>query len=177
MYNVLFGRNPMAPVLLRMLDLTSEMTGRFRDAWVEEDGEHIVVYTRNGGGNRDCWELDGCKNETDAEGRTVTVHDPACMTTINGKLQKHPLYVSDKDDDFDCTYASFTFRVPEQYREEVKQLQAAQAPDTGKPLLDRTEQVMADIKSMTPEQIRKEFPQISAIVDKISEESKEGTPK
>jgi hypothetical protein len=68
MYGMLFGQNPQADVILATLGLTRDSVGRFRDAYVA-DGQ-IVVYTRNGGGNRECWHADepeygeaGCRNE------------------------------------------------------------------------------------------------------------------
>ncbi len=57
-YNMVFGETPMADVLLAILGLDRSKVGRFRDAWVETDGDDVViaVYTRNGGGNREeCW--------------------------------------------------------------------------------------------------------------------------
>ena len=56
MYGVLFGKNPMSKVLLSMLDLDESKVGRFRDCFIS-DGM-IAVYTRNGGGNRECWHED-----------------------------------------------------------------------------------------------------------------------
>ena len=52
-YNMLFGQNPASDVLLATLGLTRGSVGRFRDCYVK-DGR-ICVYTRNGGGNRECW--------------------------------------------------------------------------------------------------------------------------
>jgi hypothetical protein len=67
--------------------------GRYRDAWIEQQGDApplLVIYTRNGGGNRD---------------------DQAGPISA---MQAHPLYVRDEDDSFDSTYATFWFEVPEQ---------------------------------------------------------------
>lgn len=52
MYGLMFGQNPAAAVILATLKLTRSDVGRFRDAFVA-DGQ-IAVYTRNGGGNREC---------------------------------------------------------------------------------------------------------------------------
>jgi hypothetical protein len=85
LYNLLFGRNPLAPFYLAILDLTPDDVGRFRDCFLQKTDEgdvRIVVYTRNGGGNRDDY------------------------AQITSDLQAHPEYVTDFDDDFDCTYAS-----------------------------------------------------------------------
>lgn len=53
LYNLVFGVNPMADIILATLGLTREDVGRFRDAFVA-DGK-IAIYTRNGGANRECW--------------------------------------------------------------------------------------------------------------------------
>jgi hypothetical protein len=60
---------------------------RLRDAWVELVDDVIVLafYARIGGGNRD---------------------DYASAITA---LQAHPNYMSDRDDQFDSTYATFRF--------------------------------------------------------------------
>jgi hypothetical protein len=103
MYAMLFGRNPLAQVYLAMLGLSPDDVGRFRDCFLQkEDGEEprIVVYTRNGGGNRD-----------DYAGTTES-------------LQAHPEYVTDFDDDFDCTYASYVFKVPETFKEHIEKILA-----------------------------------------------------
>lgn len=131
LYNVLFGRNPYAREILAAIDLTPELVGRFRDVTVH-NGE-IAVYTRNGGGNRECintncWyasSRDQCdnvfcmthhnnprENQKDWDG---DCGDPDCYAcTINHRLPKHKLYLRDKDDDFDFTYATIYFRIPEE---------------------------------------------------------------
>lgn len=44
LYNMMFGSNPAADVILATLGLTKADTGRFRDCFIA-DGE-IAVYTR-----------------------------------------------------------------------------------------------------------------------------------
>jgi hypothetical protein len=93
-------------VLLTVLDCP--VVTRFRDAWVEKsaDGPVIAIYTRQGGGNRAC----NCEEF----GR---VHVPEqCYAACNEALAAHPLYIRDADDEFDGTYATFYFRVPQEYR-------------------------------------------------------------
>lgn len=99
MYNMIFGQNALAPALLEILALTKADIGRFRDAFVSNG--QIAIYTRLGGGNRECYCKEGIE------------HD--CYTENIQLLQNHSLYVSDKDDDFDNTYATFWFRIPEEY--------------------------------------------------------------
>jgi hypothetical protein len=156
---MLFGQNPASTVILATLG--NPEVGRFRDAWVEkaEDGTvRIAVYTRNGGGNRECWcdATYGANHDSDRKAiveRTVSkkwaedngypivrdshtnqngdwvvaqVETAICETPgseacgcvgclIQYRLPKHPLYLSDQDDEFDCTYATVYFRLPDEY--------------------------------------------------------------
>lgn len=74
--------------------------GRHRGTYLERDedtGEPvIVVHTRNGGGNRECWQ-DDCDGQCTGCIQTDTI--PAL-----------PTYLRDQDDDGDCTYANNYFR-------------------------------------------------------------------
>lgn len=36
------------------------------------------------------------------------------------QIPKHPNYLKDKDDSFDCTYASVYYSVPEEYKDECR---------------------------------------------------------
>ncbi|OCI32840.1 hypothetical protein [Oerskovia enterophila] len=58
------------------------------------------VHTRNGGGNRECWD-----DDHDEDG-----HD--CLVTTIDALTSHPAHLHDVDDSFDQTYATFLFSVP-----------------------------------------------------------------
>jgi hypothetical protein len=111
MYGMVFGgENPTARALLKILEITN--VGRFRDGWVErgEDGEPVIaIYTRNGGGNRDCF----CDDyEPDSHPR-----GGVCLAYVIAQLGKHPLYLRDADDKFDQTYATFYFRCPEGFED------------------------------------------------------------
>lgn len=107
MYALTHGQNPLGPDLLFVIGLTVDDVGRYRDAYVSEG--KIAVYTRNGGGNRECWEeeADDC-------------HCTGCIATRH--LPAHPLYSSDRDDDFDETYATFYFNIPDDWRERLAAL-------------------------------------------------------
>lgn len=92
LYNMLLGANQLSPVLLEILDMGPNgeySNGRFRDIELVEDGAQIMLYTRDGGGNRD----------------------------FAPDWSKHPNYLYDEDDDFDCTYCYIYFSVPEEYKE------------------------------------------------------------
>jgi hypothetical protein len=85
--------------------LGNPVVARYRDSWAEkgEDGEPVIaIYTRQGGGNRECY-CEELKRE----------HVPGqCYAACNEALAAHPLYLRDADDDFDATYATFWFRCP-----------------------------------------------------------------
>lgn len=170
---MLFGKNQQSEVILACLGLTEGDCGRFRDCYVDDD--QIVIHTRNGGGNRECWHSEspecgseGCKHHTrevevnervEATEEEIKVNGwkacnvfigskrlaetgkrvmeteyiceqpdsehcacPGCV--INYRLPKHPCYLYDEDDDYDCTYADIFFKFPEEYAEELKAIAA-----------------------------------------------------
>lgn len=101
LYNLLFGRNPLAGVLMGVLDLTPGDVGRFRDCFLakgETGALEIHIFTRNGGGNRDDYE------------------------DVTETLRAHANYLRDWDDDFDCTYATYAFAVPDAFADAVMTL-------------------------------------------------------
>jgi hypothetical protein len=97
MYNMVFGENmAKSELLFSLLNKTAGDFGRYRDIYVTED--HIVVHTRNGGGNREDYE------------------------DVFEEMAEHPLYAYDEDDDFDRTYANIYFNHPEEYSELLKEM-------------------------------------------------------
>lgn len=91
LYNVLYGFNPACFYLLPMLGRKQDDYPRFRDCFLSDDGQRIVIYTRVGGPNRGC--------EYGEE-----------------KLYKDPNYVKSYDDDFDNTYGYYEFNVPQKWK-------------------------------------------------------------
>lgn len=67
---------------------------RFRDIYVSSNNPIVNVITRTGGGNREYYENDAC---TDV-----------------------PTYISDKDMDYDSTYAKFKYKILPKYVDEWK---------------------------------------------------------
>lgn len=120
LYNMLFGQNPYSKILLAILNLDEAACGRFRDCYPSEDGTQIHVYTRNGGGNREQYQ-----------------------DTID-ELSKHPMYVTDFDDDYDCTYATITFRVPDEAKDLVAKI--ADQTDTTPPM-EKFSKLIADMEA------------------------------
>lgn len=103
MYDLVFpdtGRAGRAGLLIALLNEALINLGRFRDAWVEPDRDGqpvIVIYTRNGGGNREC--------DDDAP-------QFGCSACAMRAIVGHPQYLRDEDDGFDATYARIWFRLP-----------------------------------------------------------------
>ena len=91
LYNALMGYNPACLVFLPMLGRQQEDYPRFRDCFLSEDNEHIDIYTRVGGNNRGC----GYGEE---------------------ELYKDENYVETFDDEYDSTYATYRFKVPEKWQ-------------------------------------------------------------
>lgn len=111
LYNMLFGVNECAPVLLKILGFSHNDIPRFRNCFLHDNA--IVIHTRTGGGNRDFYEEEGCAKEnygSDYEG------------PFNSDLRQHPNFITDSDDDFDSTYANFFYSYPQEYAEDLKAL-------------------------------------------------------
>ena len=89
LYNIINGYNIACVLILPMLGRKQEEYPRFRDCFVE-DGM-IAIYTRVGGGNRGC----GFGEE---------------------ELYKDHNFIKTYDDDFDNTYATYLFNVPEKWK-------------------------------------------------------------
>lgn len=99
LYNQLFGMNPLSGLFMAVVGLKPEDVPRFRDAYLSDDGKRVMIYTRTGGGNRECY----CDNP----------HDEGCYAVANEGMTKNLNFVTDYDDDFDSTYATWEFKIPE----------------------------------------------------------------
>ncbi len=157
LYNMLFGTNEIAPALLFILDIDQPdekwSSGRFRDIYLNEDGTRIILYTRNGGGNRDHWDFTYAKYK---EGEDCPC--PGCI--VSYKLPKHPNYMKDYDDDFDCTYAYIEFEVPEQFKEIAQSLATGKTPESIHKKFNAYIERLKAGKEKIPEQIENIFKKI-----------------
>lgn len=112
-YNMLCGMSSATFFILPMLGKHPEEYPRFRDCFTS-DGEHpkydkhIHIYTRTGGGNRE-----GYADE-------------------NNKMRSMPGYVTDFDDSFDCTYASWVFKVPERWQADFDLIESGKIKEVSK---------------------------------------------
>lgn len=125
LYNMLFGINPMAGILLQALELAPSKIPRFRDCYLDttDDAKRIAVFTRTGGGNRDFYEsLESCKQhypEYFVEGS-----DSFPVGPWNEDMRKVVGYLEDKDDNFDATYATFYYAIPKPFASLIEALES-----------------------------------------------------
>lgn len=113
LYNMLNGHNSNADKYQKWvdLDLNEWNVGRYRNTCLllgRENLEYVTpeptdelcvgIYTRNGGGNRENYQ------------------------EVLDELKNHPLHVCDYDDDFDNTYATILFRIPEKHLEKARKV-------------------------------------------------------
>ena len=96
LYNLLFGFNPACVTILPMLGRKQEEYPRFRDCFVTDDN-NIAIYTRVGGNNRDC----GFGEE---------------------ELYKDENFIRTYDDDFDNTFATYEFKVPNKWKNDFDKI-------------------------------------------------------
>jgi hypothetical protein len=127
MYNMVFGNEgPRARggIVLALLRFTAyNDVGRYRDAWIERNPDtdqiELVVYTRNGGGNREeCWyRSDDGPIAQPGRPDSIDCSCPHCVSTY--KLPTHPAWLRSMDDSFDSTYRREFFQAPEPLPEEL----------------------------------------------------------
>lgn len=123
-YNMINGANPATFFVLPMLgEKHPDEYPRFRDCFVNtENGKpEIHLYTRVGGGNRN----EGYGEE---------------------ELYKHPNFLSTFDDDFDSTYATYTFSVPEQWQKDFDLITSGKIKEISSEYKDRLYKVFPKLK-------------------------------
>lgn len=104
LYNMINGFNPACLFILPILGRPMDGYPRFRDCFVTEEN-NIAVYTRVGGGNRGC----GFGEE---------------------ELYKDKNFITTYDDDFDNTYATYEFAVPDEWREDFDKIMNGKLSET-----------------------------------------------
>ena len=97
LYNMINGFNPSCILFMPMLGRKQEEYPRFRDCFLSDDKEHIIIYTRVGGGNRN----QGYGEE---------------------ELYKDPNFVKTYDDEYDSTYGYYEFNVPEKWKADFNKI-------------------------------------------------------
>ena len=97
LYNMINGFSLACILFMPMLGRKQEDYPRFRNCFLSNDKTKIEIYTRVGGNNRNC----GFGEE---------------------ELYKDPLFVTTYDDDFDNTYATYVFNVPDKWKSDFKKI-------------------------------------------------------
>lgn len=97
LYNLINGYNSSCIFILPLLGKKVEDYPRFRDCYLGENADTICIYTRVGGGNRNC----GFGEE---------------------QLYSDENFLKTYDDDFDSTYATYEFKVPEKWKSDFEKL-------------------------------------------------------
>ena len=96
LYNLINGISPACILVLPMLEKHPQDYPRFRDCFITED-HNIAIYTRVGGGNRNC----GFGEE---------------------ELYKNKNFIRTYDDTYDSTYGTYEFKVPEKWKADFNAL-------------------------------------------------------
>lgn len=104
LYNALFGVNLFSGLLLQVLGVTESSIPRFRDCYLNETADEIIIHTRTGGGNRDYYDE---RNDENKDG------------PWNSDLRTIAGFKFDSDDDFDDTYADFHYAIPEAFKAQI----------------------------------------------------------
>lgn len=104
-YNMLSGVKPTTFTVLPMLGKHPDEYPRFRDCFTGDEehpeyNDHIHVYTRTGGGNRESYQAE------------------------NQAMREMEGFVTDFDDSFDETFASWVFRVPDRWKPDYDKIKA-----------------------------------------------------
>jgi len=107
MYNIVNGVNAELAVYVSLIlnqDITKTFP-RFRDVFTNDDEcpvkeYNFLIYTRMGGGNRECWE----------EGKDLC-ECPACSAD---DLENKDYVIARYDDSFDSTYCTFVIKLSEE---------------------------------------------------------------
>lgn len=110
LYNMLNGFNPACVWIMPMLGRKQHEYPRFRDCFVTEE-ENIAIYTRVGGNNRNC----GYGEE---------------------ELYKDENFLTTYDDDFDSTYGTYVFKVPDKWKEDFDKIMAGKMSDISKEYIE-----------------------------------------
>ena len=174
LYNMLFGKNPNDAMLKNMLELgTKYHIGRYRDIYLNEDGTMIILYTRNGGGNRECYDCDKdsdkAKANCDKDDISCGWNKQCCPLKATASLRMHPNYVKDYDDEFDCTYAYYEFTVPDKHKTTAKLMSGIKEQT----ISEKLDSLLEEMKTMSKEEIEKDkrFEPLKKLFDSLTDET------
>lgn len=110
LYNMMMGFNPACVAIMPMLGRKQEEWPRFRDCYVTDE-KNIAIYTRVGGGNRNC----GYGEE---------------------ELYKDENFLTTYDDEYDNTYGTYEFKVPEKWKADFDAILAGETSKVSREYID-----------------------------------------
>jgi hypothetical protein len=137
LYNLMNGMNAELAILMSpFLPRPADQFPRFRNCFIQADDYHgeakgdIFVYTRMGGGNRECWI-----NEPPHEAKD-------CNACDANELEA--LAVARYDDEFDSTYSTFVFKVSDEDRADYDALVTGNMGALSDRYMERLTQIFAE---------------------------------
>lgn len=110
LYNMMMGFNPACVAIMPMLGRKQEDWPRFRDCYITDE-KNIAIYTRVGGGNRNC----GYGEE---------------------ELYKDENFLTTYDDEYDNTYGTYEFKVPEKWKADFDAILAGESSKISREYID-----------------------------------------
>lgn len=138
---MVFGMNAsLAVIMSPFLPQKADSFPRFRDIFTDDEEAptkgDIYVYTRVGGGNRGCWE-DEWKENCDC---------PACKSD---KIEALDGCVCRYDDDYDNTFCTFVFKVPDEKREDFNLVLCGKITETSDWYKETLRKMFADSEKIS----------------------------
>lgn len=120
LYNMLAGWDPACILLAPMLtdENPEQFFPRFRDCYLGDEGNTIVIFTRVGGGNRS----DGPDDE---------------YGYGEYELYDMPTYLRTWDDDFDSTYGYYEFGVPDEWKADFELVKSGKYDELSSAYVER----------------------------------------
>lgn len=136
-----------------------EVSSENWDSQLEEGYQPVIqIHTRNGGGNRECY----CNPDE---------HDEGCLSVTIDKMQEHPRYLDDQDDEWDYTYANFYYKLdPDKDYPRLKNMLDSQEQFHR---VNRANAILSDIRDNPASSIYNVFPNNPAVMAKIAEVQEE----
>lgn len=133
LYHMINGVSGATFFVLPLLGKHPDEYPRFRDCFTSDAehpryDDHIHVYTRTGGGNREAYEAE------------------------NDAIRAMPGFVSDFDDSYDSTFASWVFKIPERFKADYDKATSGKLKETS-----------AEYQAL----VRKVYPKLSEKLDEL----------
>ena len=121
LYNMMHGYNPACLFFAPMLteENPEQYFPRFRDCYIGDNEDTIVIFTRVGGGNRGYYDEE--------------------------KLYEMPEFIRTWDDDFDSTYGYYEFLVPDEWKADFEHIKAGEFDQISDAYIERIQKCFPKI--------------------------------